>query len=153
MKLILTGLLILIYTICSAQEPAPAPPVPDTIKSVQKPSEESTKTKTDSLKMAFTNLKNALLSANKLFTGKADTMTLTIPGVDYDNLSLSLLKESIQKMKIVKAVGMTYSSSTATLEIAYKGKPTDIWDSVPVDLRTKFKLTEAGESSILVKYK
>jgi hypothetical protein len=153
MKFTLTGFLILICSICLAQEPAPAPPAPDTIKAVNKPAEESAKTKTDSLKMAFTNLKNALLSANKLFTGKADTMTLTILGVDYDNLSLSLLKENIQKMKIVKAVGMTYSSSTAILEIAYKGKPTDIWDSVPVDLRTKFKLTEAGESSILVKYK
>ncbi|MDQ6757130.1 MAG: hypothetical protein M3004_09355 [Bacteroidota bacterium] len=110
-------------------------------------------TRSDSLKMALNNMKSAFNNINKLFAGKRDTMTIIIPEIDYDNTSLNQLKETIKKVKGVRSVVMHYNASTATMEVAYKGKPTDVWDNVSADVKTKFKLVEAGDNNITLKYK
>lgn len=156
MKVILTLFAIMICRLCIAQTPAPAPPTanPDTtIQMNPGYSPESPKTKADSLRMVLTNLKNAIQSANKLFIAKSDTMTITIPDVEYDNQNLAELKESIKNMKLVRSLAMTYSTSTANFRIIYKGKPTDVWDMVPIGIKSRFKLMEAGENNIILQYR
>jgi hypothetical protein len=107
----------------------------------------------DSLKMAFTNLKTAFADVNKLFARKSDTMLIVIPQVEYDNGSVTQLKDNLKKLKGVRSVTMRYSAATATLQVAYKGKPTDVWDTLPTDVKAGFKLTELGDAGITLQCK
>ncbi len=109
--------------------------------------------KSDSLNMMLTKAKAAFTNISKLLVAKRDTMTIMIPEIDYDNSSLIELKESLKKMRGVKSVVMHYNVSTATIEVACKGKLTDVWDNVSPDVKTKFKLMEAGDNNITLKYK
>lgn len=129
-------------------EPETAAPV-----ILEPPAIESPKTRSDSLKMAIANIKNAFDAASKLFISKRDTMTIVIQDIDYDNINLLLLKEHIKKVKGVRSVVMNYNSSTAKLEVAFRGKPTDLWDNIHADVRMKFKLIEAGENNITLEHK
>jgi hypothetical protein len=124
-----------------AQEDSIAPP-PNLVMS-----------KSDSLKMILNKAKAAFTNISKLLLAKRDTMTIMIPEIDYDNNSLTELKENLKKMRGVKSVVMHYNASTATIEVACKGKPTDVWDNVSTDVKTKFKLMEAGDNNIILKYK
>jgi hypothetical protein len=120
----------------------------------QSPSANSTPmTRADSLKMAITDLRKAFDAAGKLFAGKSDTISILIPDIDYENVNLIRLKGSLEKIKGMRSVVMHYGNSTARLEAAYKGKPAELWDSVPVDIRIMFKLMEAGERNIILKPK
>lgn len=102
----------------------------------------------DSLKLALANFKNALSDVGKLFNRKSDTVLIVIPGIDYDNSGLLQLKEKLKNLKAVRSVTMYYSSNTATLEVACKGTPASLWDTLPPDARTAFKVTEMGNTSI-----
>lgn len=124
-----------------AQEESAAPP-PTPVMS-----------KSDSLKMILNKAKAAFTNISKLLVAKRDTMTIMIPEIDYDNSSLTELKESLKKMRGVISVVMHYNASTATIGVACKGKPNDIWDNVSADVKTKFKLMEAGDNNITLKYK
>ncbi|MHB1177324.1 MAG: hypothetical protein ACYCZO_03240 [Daejeonella sp.] len=151
------------------QPPAPIPAIPQNIPEVMPQAQIETTpensspamngnpqhaplTRSDSLKMAIANVKNAFNAASKLFAAKRDTITIVIPDIDYDNISLLLLREHIKRIKGVRAVAMNYNLSTAKLEIEYKGKPATLWDNIHPDARIKFKLIEAGENNITLKY-
>lgn len=136
-----------------AEQTEPETAAPVIPEQAQKSAMESPKTRSDSLKMAIANVKNAFDAASKLFISKRDTMTIVIPDIDYDNINLLLLKEHIKKVKGVRSVVMNYNSSTAKLEVAFRGKPTDLWDNIHADVRMKFKLIEAGENNITLKHK
>ncbi len=110
-------------------------------------------TRADSLKMAITDLRKAFDDASKLFIRKSDTLTILIPDIEYENPGLAKLKESLEKIKGTRSVIMHYSKSTARLEVAFKGKPADLWNGVPPDIRTMFKLVEAGERNITLAHK
>jgi len=155
-------------TALPAALPAPSPELPQTEKKpiaeqrdpqptgtgpeqqeAQNPLGNSTAmTRADSLKMAIADMKKAFEAAGKLFAGKSDTLTIVIPGIDYENLSLARLKESLSKLKGTRSVMLQYSGSTARLEVAFKGKTEQLWDSVPSDIRMMFKLVEADGRNI-----
>ena len=107
----------------------------------------------DSLKLALANAKTAINSLSKLFAVKRDTMTINIADIDYDNSNLAQLKDDLKKLKGVRSVTMHYNANTATMEIAYKGKPADVWDNLPADVKEVFKVSEFGDNNIKVKYK
>ena len=104
----------------------------------------------DSLKQAVTNLKS---SFNTLFGGKKDTITITVSDVDYDDTNLTHLKESLKTCKGVKPLHMQYRSGNAIIEVSYKGTPTNLWDNVPAGIKKPFKLLEANDNNILLKYR
>jgi hypothetical protein len=104
----------------------------------------------DSLKMA---LNDAKTSFNTLFKGHRDTTTIMISDIDYEDSNLNVLKESLKKLKGVKAMSMEYKSSTIFLKVPYKGKPTDLWDQLPYPVKTPFKLVEANENNLILKFK
>jgi len=105
-------------------------------------------TAADSLNLAIANAKTAFNDIRKLFAKKSDTMLIVIPQIEYDNSSLAQLKESLKKVKGVRSVTSHYTTATATLEIAYKGQPTDLWDLLPADIKAPFKVTELGATNI-----
>ena len=110
---------------------------------------------TDSLKKATKDLKTSMndvkTSFSTLFGGKRDT--IAIANIEYDDASLASLKENLKKLKDVKSVIMQYKSSAALLEVSFKGKATDLWDKLPADAKSPFKLVEAGDNNITLENK
>ena len=96
----------------------------------------------DSIKYAVTDFKKSM---NQLFGNKKDTIQIFIADVDYDDINLSALKESLKKIKGGKFVTMHYKASNAVLEVCYKGSSSELWDQIPVDSRKAFKITEASD--------
>jgi hypothetical protein len=111
---------------------------------------KTTGNSSDSLKQAINNLKT---SFNGLFGGKKDTIAITISDIDYDDANLATLKDNLKNIKGVKSVTMKYKSSCAVIDVPYKGVATDLWDKLPVDTKKPFKLLEASDNSITLKYK
>ena len=107
----------------------------------------------DSLKQSFANLKNALVNVNKFFARNSDTMSIVVVDIDYDNSYLTQLKDGIKKLKNVRSVVMRYGGTTATMEIIYKGKPTDVWDNLAAAVKSAFKIAELGDKNIKLNYR
>jgi hypothetical protein len=106
--------------------------------------------KTDSLKMAMNDLK---MSLHSIFGNKRDTISIYISNIEYDDANLTVLKDDLKKIKGVKGVNMQYKQSSAMLDISFKGKSADLWDQLPNEARTPFKLVEAGDFNITLQYK
>lgn len=114
------------------------------------PAQPSLTAQTDSLKMAVRDIKT---SFNSLFGGKRDTIAIMIPNIEYDDASLVTLKDNVKKLKGVKSVVMHYKSSSALLEVCFKGKAADLWDQLPAGAKASFKLLEAGDTNITLEAK
>ena len=114
------------------------------------PAAPSLKNASDSLKMAINDAKS---SFNTLFKGHKDTDAIMISNVEYEDPNLANLKEGLKKLKGVKTVAEEYKSSNAVLKIPFKGKPTEMWDQLPTSVKAPFKLVEAGENYISIKFK
>jgi hypothetical protein len=115
-----------------------------------KPATPSLKKTSDSLKMAINDAKS---SFNTLFKSHKDTDAIMISNVEYEDPNLANLKESLKKLKGVKSVAEEYKSSNAVLKIPFKGKPTEMWDQLPASVRAPFKLVEAGDNYISLRFK
>lgn len=100
---------------------------------------------TDSLKTAVNDFKKSM---NSLFGGKKDTIQIFVSQVEYDDASLSLLKESLKKVHGGKLVNMEYKSSNAILEVSYKGSSSGLWDQLPPDSKKAFRILEATDNSM-----
>jgi len=100
----------------------------------------------DSIKYAVNDLKKSM---NTLFhSNKKDTIQIFISDVDYDDANLSLLKESLKKIKGGRFVNMQYKASNAILEVSFKGSSTQLWDEIPADSRKAFKIVEANDNNL-----
>jgi hypothetical protein len=126
------------------KQPTNTTPAKTTNQNAQQPSLSA---QTDSLKLAADDIKK---SFNTLFGGKRDTIVIAVANVEFDDTNLAILKEQLKKMKGVKGVVMQYKGSSAMLEVSFKGKATDLWDKLPDDAKTPFKIVEAGENSLMV---
>ncbi|HXR83303.1 MAG TPA: hypothetical protein VN722_03260 [Hanamia sp.] len=103
----------------------------------------------DSLKMAMSDAKT---SFNTLFKGHKDTTTIRISGIEYGDPNLSVLKDALKNMKGIKSVSTEFHSNTITLKVPFKGKPTDLWDQLPSNSKMPFKLIDATDNNITLKY-
>ncbi|MGN6531137.1 MAG: hypothetical protein ACTHK0_05235 [Ginsengibacter sp.] len=110
----------------------------------------SLKNTSDSLKMAVNDAKE---SFNTIFKGHRDTASIIISNIEYEDPNLQNLKENLKKLKGVKSVSEQYKSSNAVLKIPFKGKPTDLWDELPMPVKAPFKLIEASDNFISLKFK
>jgi hypothetical protein len=104
----------------------------------------------DSIKMAVNDAKT---SFNTLFKGHKDTTLIQISNIEYEDPNLTNLKECLKKLKGVKTVSMQYSASNVILKIPFRGKPTDLWDELPAPSKAPFKLIEASDNEIMLKFK
>lgn len=118
----------------------------------QKPqtAKPSLKNASDSIKMAINDAKS---SFNTLFKTHKDTDAILISNIEYEDPNLANLKEGLKKLKGVKMVSEEYKSSNAVLKIPFKGKPTEMWDALPASVKAPFKLVEAGENYISIRFK
>jgi len=100
---------------------------------------------TDSLKFAVNDFKKSM---NSIFASKKDTIQIFIPGIEYDDASLSALKESLKKIRGGRFVNMQYKSSNAILDVFYKGNSTELWDQLPDDSKRAFKIVEMNDNNM-----
>ena len=98
-------------------------------------------------------MNDAKSSFNTLFKSHKDTAVIAISDVEYEDSNLANLKECLKKLKGVKSISEEYKSSNAVLKIPYKGKPTDLWDQLPAFVKAPFRLVEAGDNFISLKFK
>jgi len=99
----------------------------------------------DSIKYAVTDFKKSM---NTLFGVKKDTIQIFVSDVEYDDANLSLLKESLKKIKGGRFVNMQYKNSNAVLEVSFKGNSTQLWDEIPADSKKGFKILEANDNNL-----
>jgi hypothetical protein len=118
-------------------------PSQTTQKNTSKPA--SISQATDSIKYAVNDFKKSM---NSIFGNKKDTIQIFIPDVEYDDANLSLLKESLKKIKGGKFVTMQYKASKAVLEVSFKGNSTQLWDEIPADSKKAFKIVEANDNNL-----
>jgi hypothetical protein len=100
---------------------------------------------TDSIKYAVNDFKKSM---NSIFGNKKDTIQIFISAVEYDDANLSLLKESLKKIKGGRFVNMQYRASNAVLEVSFKGNSTQLWDEIPADSKKAFKIVEANDNNL-----
>ena len=110
----------------------------------------SMKSAADSIKWAINDAKS---SFNTLFRSHKDTAAIAISNVEYEDSNLANLKECLKRLKGVKSVAEEYKSSNAVLRVPYKGKPTDLWDQLPASVKAPFRLVEAGDHFISLRFK
>ena len=101
---------------------------------------------------SIVNAKNAIGS---LFKSKksSNQIVIAIAGIEFEDENLTVLKDGISKAKGVKSASAEYKSGTATIEISYKGKPSELWQDVSKDAKKSFKLVEMGDDNIILEYR
>ncbi len=102
----------------------------------------------DSLKKEFNDLKSVFKGKNKA----GEIISISIAGIDYDDVNLSELKENLKTIKGVKGVDMKYKSGNATIEVNFNGKAPDLWDELSQESKQFFKVKDAEDNSIVAQY-
>lgn len=70
----------------------------------------------------------------------AHQIIIAVQGIDYDDPSFGLLKESIQKNKKVSAFTQSFNEGTATLTLSYLNNAQTLWSEVPQTTKDFFKV-------------
>lgn len=99
----------------------------------------------DTLKQGIRNIGNVFK--------KAVTVTFTINNIDNGSNDLLLLKKNIQQTINVKKIEDNYEQTTATLKISYKGKATDLWNSLSANAKQAFTLNQMNDSLVSLNYR
>ena len=81
---------------------------------------------------------------------QSNAISISVNGVEYDDPSFSLLKESLQKDKNVTSVKSGYEQGTAKLTLNYTHKAQDLWDELPQTTKQFFKITTINDYSIVL---
>lgn len=105
--------------------------------------------------MSWTNLKKSVLLFFTLFllitigiAQSANPVTITVSSTEYDNPSLTGLKEYLKTNSKVKGLKSTFSNSVAILSFTYSEAADELWDELPVDKKQAFKLTSIDSKTI-----
>jgi hypothetical protein len=136
--------LLLIFAEHLSAQTKPTSTAPQKANAQAKPSFTNA---SDSLKFAINDFKSSM---NNLFGSKKDTIALVISGVEYDDPNLEVLKDNLKKLKGAKFIGMQFKAAVAKIELAYKGKPTELWDELPVEIRKAFKIVEVTDNNLML---
>ena len=101
---------------------------------------------------AVNNAKSTLGSI--LGGGKSkETNTFIISGIEYGNEDLELLKSDIKKIKGVKDIVTNFKDGTTAITIKSKDNATELLDKIPQSEKSKFKLVQSDERSVILEYK
>jgi len=105
--------------------------------------------------MSWTNFKKPVLLIFSLilFTTigiaqSANSVTITVSSTEYDNPSLTGLKEYLKSNSKVKGLKSTFNNSVATLSFTYYATADELWDEIPTDKKQGFKLTSIDSKII-----
>jgi hypothetical protein len=97
-------------------------------------------------------LKQGIRNIGNLFK-KAATVKFVVNGIDNTNNDLLLLKKNIQQTVNVKKVEDSYEANATTLNISYKGKATDLWNTLSANAKQAFAVNQMNDTSISLNYR
>ncbi len=105
--------------------------------------------------MSWTNFKKSVLLFFILIllttigiAQSANPVTITVSSTEYDNPSLTGLKEYLKTNSKVKGLKSTFNNSVATLSFTYYATADELWDEIPADKKQTFKLTSIDSKTI-----
>jgi hypothetical protein len=91
--------------------------------------------------------------SNLCVIAQSNAISISVSGVEYDDPSFSLLKESLQKDKNVTSVKSAYEQGTAKLTFICTHKAQDLWDELSKTTKQFFKITTINDNSIVLESK
>ncbi|MBK6635940.1 MAG: hypothetical protein IPG38_18115 [Chitinophagaceae bacterium] len=97
--------------------------------------------------MSWTNFKKSVLLFCILIllttigiAQSVNPVTITVSSTEYDNPSLTGLKEYLKSNSKVKGLKSTFNNSVATLNFTYSDAADEFWDEIPTEKKQTFKL-------------
>lgn len=102
-------------------------------------------------KETFNNLTETL-GLGGLF-GSRNTVVMGFTGIDYGDEKLSQIVRHFQGIKGVKDVTKLLNNGSVTIQLKSKSGPSQIWENLPQDLKSSFKVVEANEHAMLMHFK
>src|SRR5438105_4554388 len=72
---------------------------------------------------------------------QSNSISISVNGIEYDDPSFSLLKESLQKNKNVSSVKTGYDQGTAKISMNYNRTAQNLWDEIPQTTKQFFKIS------------
>src|SRR4030081_2805390 len=84
---------------------------------------------------------------------QSNAISISVSGVEYDDPSFSLLKESLQKDKNVTSIKSAYEQGTAKLTFNCTHKAQDLWDELSKTTKQFFKVATINDNSIVLQSK
>lgn len=97
-------------------------------------------------------LKQGLRNIGNVFK-KAGTVRVIIYNINDNNNDLLLLQKNIQQAINVKKVEAMSEQNITALKISYKGKATDLWNTLSVNAKQAFNLNEINDTLVNLDYK
>ena len=97
-------------------------------------------------------LKQGIRNIGNLFK-KASVVTLTINGIENNDNNLVALKKNILQTINVKKIEDSYVQNTVTLKVSYKGKATDLWNTIPANAKQAFLVNSMNDSLVNLNYR
>ncbi len=80
--------------------------------------------------------------------GAANQIVVSVPGIEYDDPDLALLKENLQKIKNVSALKPGYKAGTAIITLTYNSSASALWEELPNTAKELFKVTGMEDTHI-----
>ena len=84
---------------------------------------------------------------------QSNAISISVNGIEYDDPSFSLLKESLQKNKNVTAVKTSYDQGIAKISMNYNRAAQNLWDEVPQTTKQFFKISTINDNNIVLESK
>lgn len=102
-------------------------------------------------KQTIASLKGTL---NGLFGSKGKKETVIgFSGIEFGDDNLSLLYDEFRGMKDVKNVSKNLNQGMVNFQINSKKGAVHLWENLPINLKSLFKVTEANEEGMMVQYR
>jgi hypothetical protein len=76
------------------------------------------------------------------------TITINITGVEYDDPSVTTLREVLKGNIKVKKLNPGFAAGVAKISFLYPGKATELWDELPLSAKQSFKVTAIDDEHI-----
>ncbi len=108
----------------------------------------SLKTSLNSSKETFNDLKG-MFKSNKVL----NIILITINNIEYGNAKLKLLQNAILKSKGVKKSSNNFQDNIATIEVSYKKNADKLWENIPTNISSSFKVVSINEKEIHINLK
>ena len=128
-KIFTLSVLLFLIAFAKAQKPPPPPPPGSGF---------------DSLKKGFNNV--------KLLFKKPGELTVTLNGIADSDTNFLSFKKDIESIHGVKKVSVNNSVNIVSLDVLYKGKATDLWQSVSQNEKQKFNLIQSNDTLLALNY-
>lgn len=100
-------------------------------------------------KETFNNLTQTLGG----FFSNRNTIVMGFTGVEFGNEKLSQIQEHFKSIKGVKDVNKHLSEGAVTIKMKSKKGASQIWEKLPQELRSHFKVVQANENTMLMQYR